>query len=97
MNDRQLLIKVRTESETDAVVVARSYFPGWEAEVNGKPAEVRVGENATMFVQIPQGESAVGLQFARSSEMLMGDLITLVSFVLLLGCMVRMGSSHAKK
>lgn len=97
MKDSKILLKVTTQSETDAVVVARSYFPGWEAEINGEPAEVRIGENANMFVQIPKGESTVGLQFGRSPEMMWGDILTLASLLLLLGFIVRTGSGHEKK
>ncbi len=93
----QLLLNVSTESDSEAVSISRSYFPGWKAEINGEPAPVLVGENASMLVQIPKGQSMVGLQFGRSPEMLWGDIITIASTITLLYFVFRMSTSDEKK
>jgi len=93
----QLLLNVSTDSDSEAVSISRSYFPGWKAEINGESAPVLVGENASMLVQIPKGQSMVGVQFGRSPEMLWGDIITMISVIALLYFVVGMSKTDEKK
>lgn len=49
------------------LVVRESWFPGWEATVNGRPVPVRAADLAFLAVRVPAGSSAVVLRYAPRS------------------------------
>lgn len=46
-----------------SVVLEQNYFNGWEAKVNGLPAEIKKLESGTMAVQVDAGENRVEFSF----------------------------------
>lgn len=96
-SSHEVLFKVLAESEPESFALNRSYFPGWHAQVNGEDVDITIGENATMFIPIPVGESLVGFRFGRSPEMVVADSITLISGFVLLYLLVRPKGDNAKK
>lgn len=93
----QALISVTAKAEPEALVIARSYFPGWIAEVNGARTAIKPGENASMYVQIPAGTSLVGIRFGRSPEMAIADALTVVSALIVVYFVFKAQAGHAKK
>jgi hypothetical protein len=46
------------------VVVSEQFFPGWEAEIDERPAEVLVVDAALMGVHVPAGAHRVSMRFS---------------------------------
>lgn len=72
--ESQALISLRKyeESHTEMVVksekpaylvLARTYYPGWRAQVDGRPAEIFRANYAFQAVKIPAGEHLIELEF----------------------------------
>ena len=64
------------------VVVADAYFPGWEATVNGSPAEIHLADGMLRVVEVPAGAVEVTMTYAPLSLEL-GGRLSLVGLVLL--------------
>jgi hypothetical protein len=45
------------------VVVSEQFFPGWEAQLDGRPAEVFPVNGALMGIAVPGGDHRVSLRF----------------------------------
>ena len=52
-----------TGADTRNVVFSESWMPGWRAEIDGVPAEVRIWEQALMAVPVPAGHHTVRLVY----------------------------------
>jgi hypothetical protein len=59
------------------LVVAETYFPGWEATVDGKKVTVFEADGAFVGVPLPPGEHKVNLVYRRPAAALVGRTITL--------------------
>jgi uncharacterized membrane protein YfhO len=65
---RRNSIKLRVESSAPALlVVAEAWYPGWQATVNGVPAEVLPANVWMRAVCVPAGESRVELHYVEPS------------------------------
>ena len=63
-----------------SLVVSENYFPGWTADVDGKPAPVVRADYNLIGVALPAGARAVELHFADPAYQT-GKLVTLVAIV----------------
>lgn len=60
---------LQCDSEADAwLVLAETHYPGWSAEIDGAPAEVRVADHLVQAVRVPAGRHQV--RFAYRSRFL---------------------------
>jgi uncharacterized membrane protein YfhO len=60
---------LEAENDADAfLVLSEAYYPGWSAEVDGKPAEVLPANHLIQAVRLPPGKHAV--RFAYRSRFL---------------------------
>ena len=77
--------------------VSVAWYPGWRADVAGKPLPIVRVDHALMGVIVPAGDNEVDLDF-RSNHFGSGLAISLVSGLILVAC-VRAGcpSRHAKR
>jgi len=66
------------------VVFATSYYPGWIARVDGRPAELKIVNGATMGVEVPGGVHSVELEFS-DPGVRTGLAITAAGLLLALG------------
>lgn len=66
-----------------ALVVSENYYPGWVAEVDGRPAAIGRADFSLMGVQLPTGARNIELTF-RSAPYERGRLITLIALVMAL-------------
>ncbi|MBC8085780.1 MAG: YfhO family protein [Phycisphaerae bacterium] len=64
-----------------ALVVSENYYPGWQAEVDGKPVEVSRADYTIMGIPLPPNARAVSLRFV-SAPYERGKLITLGAVLL---------------
>lgn len=66
------------------LVLADTYFPGWEATVDGRPARVQRADHALRAVWLPAGEHDVEFRY-RSSQRLTGTILTVLSALAIAG------------
>ncbi len=65
------------------VVISASYDPGWQAEIDGKPADVFVADHALMAIAIPAGVHIVTLRY-EAPGLALGLAISSASVALLI-------------
>lgn len=75
------------------LVVSDAYYPGWTAQVDGRPATVHPTDVALRGVFVETGAHEVVLRF-RSPTVRAGGLVTLVALAALAGC-VALGLARA--
>lgn len=81
-------ISVETRSASAAfLVVSESYFPGWEAMVDGKPAPIYQTNYVLQGVPVPAGIHRVELRY-RTAGAATGLVISLGTLALLAGMMI---------
>ena len=66
------------------VVFATSYYPGWIARVDGRPAGLKIVNGATMGVEVPEGVHSVEFEFSDPGVRL-GFAITAAGLLLAIG------------
>lgn len=77
-------VAVRVDSPRPAILVlAESWFPGWQAQVNGQPVECFPANAWMRAVLVPAGTSEVVFTY-RSTYFALGAGISLATFALLL-------------
>jgi hypothetical protein len=81
-------IEIRVDaSQQGLLVVSESHYPGWEAAVNGKPAEIYRTNGALMAVAVAKGSSVVAMRYFPKSFRL-GACITGLTLLGVLVCCV---------
>jgi hypothetical protein len=93
-------LKYSYESETDALAIfSEIYYPkGWEATINGQPAEILRANYLLRSVVLPAGKGTVEFEF-RPKSYFVGNAISYASsaILLILGLWVLITSFKAKK
>jgi len=52
--------RIEADNATDAyLVLSEAYYPGWRAEVDGKPAEVFPADHLIQAIRLPPGKHVV--------------------------------------
>jgi hypothetical protein len=70
------------------VVVAESWFPGWEATVDGRPVEVVEADGAFLGVPVGAGDHRIALQYREPRAAVVGRVATVVSLGLAVALLV---------
>ncbi|MCR4329729.1 MAG: hypothetical protein NUV65_04265 [Candidatus Roizmanbacteria bacterium] len=74
-------ISVRTQSKT-TLTLNRSYFPGWNAYIDGVPATVLHSDSVQrMFIDVPKGTHTVLFKFETTTIRKISWLITFISLL----------------
>ncbi|MFI5267270.1 MAG: YfhO family protein [Chloroflexota bacterium] len=86
-------ITVRTESDRAGfLVLAQSFYPGWEATVDGAPAHLMAADELFQAVHVPAGEHTVEFAFKPRSVQIGGAISLAALGVCLVGLiLVRTG------
>jgi hypothetical protein len=75
-------VELRVKSSEPAILVlSELYFPGWNAVVNGRPAEILRADYALRAVAVPAGENSVSFNY-RPRSFTVGIAISLISLLL---------------
>ncbi len=76
---------ISIEALTPSLIrIATFYYPGWEAELDGKKAEIQIEEDTgAMLINIPEGGHTLILRFVDTPLSFFSKTISLVSFSML--------------
>jgi hypothetical protein len=89
-------IVLDVDSPSPAVlVVAEAWFPGWGANINGRPAECFPANAWMRAVLVPAGRSQVVLAY-RSTYFALGAAVSLATLILLLALFKKQRSLHRR-
>lgn len=76
--------RIRTQTACPGIlIVSRTWFPGWQASIDGKASRVEQVDGALQGVSVPAGSHLVVFTF-RPQSFLVGAAITLLSILLAL-------------
>jgi hypothetical protein len=73
----RVVVKVSSE-EPARLVLADSFYPGWEVKVNGREASISKYQEVFRSVSLPEGEQVVEFSF-RPRTVYLGGLVSLVT------------------
>ena len=83
-SSKKIYFEVSSEKE-QVVRVNTIYYPGWIAKVNGREIEIDYGNRRGVIdLKLPSGANRVELKFTETPLRLFSDLISLLSFLILL-------------
>jgi uncharacterized membrane protein YfhO len=71
-----VILRVRASAPA-LLLLSDTYYPGWEAEVDGAPAPLLRADHTLRAVPVPAGSHAVRFRF-RPGSMMIGFLLTLM-------------------
>ncbi len=69
------------------VVVADTYYPGWKATVDGKPAEILEVDGALRGIIVEKGAHHIAMRY-RPTSVIAGAVLTGIGFLVTLGLLV---------
>ena len=100
VRDGHTMIEIQVESDSPAfLVLADTYYPGWRASVDGKPAEVLRTDYALRGVAVPRGSHIVQFEYhpaiLRAAEVISGLSVLGVLAILGLPLLVRSATGLA--
>ena len=72
----EVILRVRASAPA-LLLLSDTYYPGWEAEVDGAPAPLLRADHTLRAVPVPAGSHAVRFRF-RPGSMMIGFLLTLM-------------------
>jgi hypothetical protein len=82
------LVRLRVDADAaTTVVVGQEVYPGWKAEVDGAPADIRAANILFQSVRVPGGRHELTLRYTPQS-FLLGGLLTLLGLVAIAGLLV---------
>lgn len=68
---------------------ALMYFPGWKVYLNQKPVEFTYQANGLVQIPVPEGESVLELRFEKTPVVLISELVSAISVLILALIIVR--------
>jgi hypothetical protein len=81
-------IRLRTEASAPSfLVAAESYYPGWEASIDGSPAHLYPTDAAFRGVSVPAGPHTIDLRFVPRT-LYRSAAVSVVALAALLACLV---------
>lgn len=83
-NNKQISFSIFSQTPI-SVTINTIYYPGWVAKINGKEAQIFYDNpQGVMQIKVPEGQSTVSLKFTETNLRLLADVISIISFILLL-------------
>ncbi|HTO94274.1 MAG TPA: YfhO family protein, partial [Bacteroidota bacterium] len=74
-------VRIRAVCPVSALLVlSDTYYPGWEAEIDGKPARILLADHTMRAVVVPPGVHEVAFEF-RPGSVRSGFMLSLVALV----------------
>jgi hypothetical protein len=92
--DTDTVVMEATLSRPGEVVLSDVYYPGWSAEVDGRPAPIREAYGALRGVPVPAGAHTIRMHY-RPLLVTLGTVLTLVALLACLGlATIRSGAGN---
>lgn len=78
-------IAFSTDLKNSSIIQVNTiYWPGWKASIDKKPVEITyTNPKGVMELSVPKGNHSVELEFSETPIRFLGDIISIISFVLL--------------
>lgn len=79
-------IYFKTSEDTDKMArINTIYYPGWQAQINNNEVQISYDNpQGVMEINLPKGENKAELVFKETPVRLLADILSLVSFILLI-------------
>ena len=88
LQDSPNAVTIRAVSESGGfLVLADTFYPGWQATLDGKPTEILRANHAFRSVALPPGEHTVEFRYAPLS-FTVGAAISLTTLIIVIGTLV---------
>jgi len=71
----QKLVKIESAGDQELVFAVANY-PGWKAEINGQPVEVKENGSGLIVVDVPAGQHQVGIWFGSTPARAVSDAVS---------------------
>ncbi len=83
LTDSGNAVTIRASSSQDGwLILADTFYPGWQAALDGAPVEIHIANTAFRAIRFPAGTHTVEFRYEPRS-MLIGQLISLVSLAII--------------
>jgi uncharacterized membrane protein YfhO len=94
LQDSPNAVTIRAASESSGfLVLADTYYPGWQATLDGQPVEILRANHAFRVVAFPPGEHTVVFQYAPLSFQA-GAAISLLTLAAMIGALAVLSRRH---
>jgi uncharacterized membrane protein YfhO len=88
LQDSPNAVTIRAVSDSGGfLVLADTFYPGWQAALDGKPVEIMRANHAFRAVAFPPGEHTVEFRYAPLS-FIVGAAISLTALIIVIGTLV---------
>lgn len=77
-NNNEVILDVETDL-TGFLVLTDTYYPGWQARINGINAKIHSGNYALRVVEVPPGKHVVTFEY-RPVSFIIGSILTIVIY-----------------
>lgn len=85
LSDENERIKISVDAKTDAILLmSDSFYPGWQAFIDGKKAKILRANVAFKAVEIPQGKHEVTFIY-KAPGLILGMIISIISIFIFAG------------
>ncbi len=85
MYDNKTIQFTANNKKDSTVQINTLYWPGWKASLNGQSIHISSDNpKGVMTIEIPSGEQQVVLQFIETQTRLVADIVSIISFVILI-------------
>lgn len=82
--NKQLVVKIK-DAKKAVIQINTVFWPGWDAKINGEASEIAyTNPKGVMTVKIPDGNHELILSFNETPIRIFGNILSIVSFLLLL-------------
>jgi len=75
--------------ENNLATIHHMYFPGWSAKIDGKDSDIQKSGIGGMEIKVPKGSHQVVLKYSSTLPMVLGNLLTIFSLVILIGFVIK--------
>lgn len=87
VEDKSNYAKLAAEDSGGRILINKAFFPSWTAFVNGQKTELREEKNGVSILLLP-GKSEIELKFLQTPVQIAGNLVSLISFIILVAVII---------
>ncbi|KKS98633.1 MAG: hypothetical protein UV73_C0001G0154 [Candidatus Gottesmanbacteria bacterium GW2011_GWA2_43_14] len=81
--DRSAFWQAEVDTSRAGIIrLKKLYYPGWQVEVNGRPADINYRDRGLIEVALPEGESVITARFTSTPLRQFADILSFLSIIL---------------